>query len=125
MAAKKASEGVKQDEGKYKHTVDLPKTSFGMRANSLVREPELQKLWDENQVFKRVVERNDGLLQNYKVHYVPGWDCHGLPIELKVLQSLDRDARKDLTPIKLREKAAKFAKSTVKTQMASFKVIYW
>ncbi|XP_031397569.1 isoleucine--tRNA ligase, chloroplastic/mitochondrial isoform X2 [Punica granatum] len=155
MAAKKASEGVKQDEGKYKHTVDLPKTSFGMRANSLVREPELQKLWDENQVFKRVVERNDGesfvlhdgppyangdlhmghalnkilkdiinrykLLQNYKVHYVPGWDCHGLPIELKVLQSLDRDARKDLTPIKLREKAAKFAKSTVKTQMASFK----
>ncbi|GMP56842.1 hypothetical protein CsSME_00021161 [Camellia sinensis var. sinensis] len=23
------------------------------------------------------------LLQNYKVHYVPGWDCHGLPIELK------------------------------------------
>lgn len=23
------------------------------------------------------------LLQNYKVHFVPGWDCHGLPIELK------------------------------------------
>lgn len=23
------------------------------------------------------------LLQNYKVHYIPGWDCHGLPIELK------------------------------------------
>jgi len=31
-----------------------------------------------------------------------------------VLQSLDKDARKDLTPIKLREKAAKFSKSTVK-----------
>jgi isoleucyl-tRNA synthetase len=51
--------GAKQEEGKYKHTVDLPKTKFGMRANSLVREPEIQKIWDENQVFKKVVERNN------------------------------------------------------------------
>ncbi|KAH0992933.1 hypothetical protein GBA52_004416 [Prunus armeniaca] len=158
MAAKKAAEGAKQEDGKYKHTVDLPKTSFGMRANSLIREPEIQKIWDDNQVFKRVVGKNTGenfilhdgppyangdlhighalnkilkdfinrykLLQNYKVHYVPGWDCHGLPIELKgkyFLQSLDQAARKDLTPIKLRQKAAKFAKQTVKTQMESFK----
>ncbi|XP_052207169.1 isoleucine--tRNA ligase, chloroplastic/mitochondrial isoform X2 [Diospyros lotus] len=155
MAAKKTSEGAKQDEGRYKHTVDLPKTTFGMRANSSTREPEIQKLWDENQVFKRAVDKNNGgsfvlhdgppyangdlhmghalnkilkdiinrykLLQNYKVSYVPGWDCHGLPIELKVLQSLDQDTRKELTPLKLRAKAAKFAKATVKKQMASFK----
>ncbi|XP_044487178.1 isoleucine--tRNA ligase, chloroplastic/mitochondrial isoform X2 [Mangifera indica] len=155
MAAKKAAEGISQEEGKYKHTVDLPKTTFGMRANALVREPEIQKLWDDHQVFKKVADKNDGgnfvlhdgppyangdlhmghalnkilkdiinrfkLLQNYKVHYVPGWDCHGLPIELKVLQSLDQDAKKDLTPMKLRAKAAKFAKATVKAQMASFK----
>jgi len=155
MAAKKASEGEKQEDGKYKQTVDLPKTGFGMRANSLTREPELQKLWEENQVFKRVSDNNNGgsfilhdgppyangdlhmghalnkilkdiinrykLLQNYKVQYVPGWDCHGLPIELKVLQSLDQEVRKELTPLKLRAKAAKFAKATVKTQMESFK----
>ncbi|KAG4129432.1 hypothetical protein ERO13_D09G080700v2 [Gossypium hirsutum] len=154
MAAKKASQGQKEEDGRYKHTVDLPKTTFGMRANALVREPEIQKLWDDHQVFKRVVDKNDGgnfvlhdgppyangdlhmghalnkilkdiinrykLLQNYKVHFVPGWDCHGLPIELKVLQSLDQDARKDLTPLKLRAKAAKFAKATVKAQMSSF-----
>lgn len=41
---------------------------------------------------------------------------------MSVLQSLDHDARKDLTPLKLRAKAAKFAKATIKTQMASFKV---
>lgn len=41
---------------------------------------------------------------------------------ISVLQSLDQAARKDLTPIKLRQKAAKFAKQTVKTQMESFKV---
>ena len=53
--------GEKQEDGKYKHTVDLPKTGFGMRANSLTREPELQKLWEENQVFKRVSDNNKGV----------------------------------------------------------------
>lgn len=48
-------------DGKYKHTVDLPKTTFGMRANSAIREPEIQKLWDENQVFKKVSENNNGV----------------------------------------------------------------
>lgn len=53
--------GETQEEGKYKHTVDLPKTTFGMRANALVREPEIQKLWDDHQVFKRVSDKNDGV----------------------------------------------------------------
>jgi isoleucyl-tRNA synthetase len=147
--------GAKQEDGKYKHTVDLPKTTFGLRANSVVREPELQKLWEENQVLKRVSERNSGatfvlhdgppyangdlhmghalnkilkdiinrykLLQNHKVSFVPGWDCHGLPIELKVLKSMDKETLGALTPIKLRQKAAKFAKATVDAQMKSFK----
>ncbi|KAI9123187.1 hypothetical protein K1719_006076 [Acacia pycnantha] len=155
MAGKKAAEGTKQEDGKYKHTVDLPKTAFSMRANSSIREPEIQKIWEDNEVFKRVVDKNNGesfilhdgppyangdlhighalnkilkdiinrykILQNYKVHFVPGWDCHGLPIELKVLQSLDKEARNNLTPLKLRAKAAKFAKDTVKNQMSSFK----
>ncbi|XP_074587991.1 LOW QUALITY PROTEIN: isoleucine--tRNA ligase, chloroplastic/mitochondrial [Curcuma longa] len=154
-AAKKASDGGSKEEGKYKHTVDLPKTTFGMRANAVVREPEIQKLWEENQVFKRVSDRNTGrsfvlhdgppyangslhmghalnkilkdiinrykLLRNYRVNFVPGWDCHGLPIELKVLQSMDEETRRELKPLKLREKAAKFAKNTVNIQMNSFK----
>ena len=62
------------------------------------------------------------LLEGYKVHYVPSWDCHGLPIELKVLQSIDREARKELTPLKLRKKAAQFAKKTMCLYM--FKHIY-
>ncbi|KAI3744957.1 hypothetical protein L1987_58056 [Smallanthus sonchifolius] len=37
-------------------------------------------------------------------------------------KSLDQDAHKGLTPLKLRAKAAKFAKATVKAQMASFKL---
>lgn len=55
------SAGGKPEDGKYKHTVDLPKTTFGMRANAVVREPEIQKLWEENQVWKRVVNSNTGV----------------------------------------------------------------
>ncbi|MBA0731651.1 hypothetical protein Golax_023319 [Gossypium laxum] len=132
MAAKKASQGQKEEEGRYKHTVDLPKTTFGMRANALVREPEIQKLWDDHQVFKRVVDKNDG--GNFVLHDGPPYANgdlhmgHALNKILKdiinrykvVLQSLDQDTRKDLTPLKLRAKAAKFAKATVKAQMSSF-----
>lgn len=54
------------------------------------------------------------------MHYVPGWDCHGLPIELKVLQNMKSKEREGLTPVSLREKAAAFAKETVEKQSASF-----
>lgn len=53
--------GKKQEDGRYKLTVDLPKTTFGMRANSVVREPEIQKLWDDNEVLKKVVDNNNGV----------------------------------------------------------------
>ena len=53
--------------------------------------------------------------------YVPGWDCHGLPIELKVLQSMSDEQRRELTPIKLRRKARDFALKTVKAQKEQFK----
>ena len=101
--------------------VDLPQTSFTLKANSTAHELETLKLWDEKQILNRVANKNtwdiftlhDGppyangylhighalnkilkdfiyrymLLEGYKVHYVPGWDCHGLPIELKWKQS--------------------------------------
>ena len=52
---------------------------------------------------------------------MPGWDCHGLPIELKVLQSMPDEQRRELTPIKLRRKARDFALKTVKAQREQFK----
>ncbi|CAJ2662157.1 unnamed protein product [Trifolium pratense] len=125
MAGKKAAEGIKQDEGKYKHTVDLPKTAFAEVISFFMMRPpyangDLHIGHALNKTLKDIINRYK-LLQNYKVHFVPGWDCHGLPIELKVLQSLDKEARNNLTPLKLRAKAAKFAKDTVKNQMSSFK----
>ncbi|TAG94920.1 MAG: isoleucine--tRNA ligase [Oscillatoriales cyanobacterium] len=73
-----------------------------------------------NKILKDFINRYQ-ILCGKKVRYVPGWDCHGLPIELKVLQNLKSAERLNLTPIELRRKAAAFAQETVEQQRASFK----
>jgi isoleucyl-tRNA synthetase len=73
-----------------------------------------------NKILKDIINKYK-LLQGYQVRYVPGWDCHGLPIELKVLQSMKQKEREGLTPIKLRHKARDFALKTQKEQAEGFK----
>ena len=73
-----------------------------------------------NKILKDIINKYK-ILQGYKVRYVPGWDCHGLPIELKVLQNIEENDRAHLTPIKLRKKAAKFALKTIDSQREGFK----
>jgi isoleucyl-tRNA synthetase len=157
MEAKKGGRGKKKKDegGKYSATCILPQTSFDQRANSLKREPEFQKWWEEERIYESIIENNKGpkftlhdgppyangnlhighslnkilkdfinryqILRGKQVQYVPGWDCHGLPIELKVLQTMKSAEREKLTPITLRKKAAEFAKETVAAQRESFK----
>ncbi|NEQ42906.1 MAG: isoleucine--tRNA ligase [Leptolyngbya sp. SIOISBB] len=73
-----------------------------------------------NKILKDIINKYQ-ILQGRKVRYIPGWDCHGLPIELKVLQNMDSEARAKLTPIKLRYKAKAFAEKTINEQRDSFK----
>jgi len=73
-----------------------------------------------NKILKDFINRYQ-ILKGSKVRFVPGWDCHGLPIELKVLQSMKSAEKRELTPVKLRKKAAAFARETVDKQMDSFK----
>ena len=58
--------------------------------------------------------------RGYFAPFVPGYDTHGLPIELKVLkeQGIDRDK---ITPVELREKCAAYAKSFADIQTGQFK----
>ncbi|MDG2991207.1 isoleucine--tRNA ligase [Candidatus Synechococcus calcipolaris G9] len=72
-----------------------------------------------NKILKDVINKYQ-LLQGRKVFYRPGWDCHGLPIELKVLQNLKPEQRKGLDALSLRQKAAEFALKTVDEQRQSF-----
>ncbi|HBB32437.1 MAG TPA: isoleucine--tRNA ligase [Cyanobacteria bacterium UBA8803] len=73
-----------------------------------------------NKILKDVINKYQ-LLQGRKVRFVPGWDCHGLPIELKVLQAMAPEERQELTPLKLRRKAQKFALKAVAEQARDFK----
>ena len=72
-----------------------------------------------NKILKDIINRFQ-LLQGRKVRYVPGWDCHGLPIELKVIQGMKQAERQQLTPLGLRHKARDFALKAVQEQSQSF-----
>ena len=73
-----------------------------------------------NKILKDIINRYQ-LLRGRKVRYIPGWDCHGLPIELKVLQNMKSAERQSLTPLTLRQKAKEFALATVDDQRECFK----
>ncbi|CAH0545878.1 unnamed protein product [Brassicogethes aeneus] len=68
-----------------------------------------------NKILKDTILRYKSL-NGIKVHYIPGWDCHGLPIELKAISNSEK-----LNPIEIRTKARQFAKETIEKQMEMFK----
>ncbi|MDO8476551.1 MAG: isoleucine--tRNA ligase [Candidatus Rokubacteria bacterium] len=136
----------------YKDTLNLPKTSFPMKANLPKLEPEMLKQWEEMDIYSRLREASakrplwilhDGppyannrihmgtalnkILKDFVVKsrsmlghnavYVPGWDCHGLPIEHEVdkelgLDTASLDVRRAMDPMekirRCREHARKF-----------------
>ena len=73
-----------------------------------------------NKILKDIINKT-ALLQGRKARFVPGWDCHGLPIELKVLQGLSSSERAELTPISLRQKAHAYALEQVEGQKQGFR----
>ncbi|ESK91771.1 isoleucyl-trna synthetase [Moniliophthora roreri MCA 2997] len=71
-----------------------------------------------NKILKDIINRFY-LSQGRKVHYYPGWDCHGLPIENKALQELGKDS-KSLPPSTIREAARNTATREIASQKAQF-----
>ncbi len=106
----------------YKDTLNLPKTSFPMKANLARKEVEILELWETNNIYQKMQDKSksgtyilhDGppyangrihlghalnkilkdIIVKYKsmkgfyAPFVPGWDCHGLPIEHEVDKKL-------------------------------------
>ena len=73
-----------------------------------------------NKILKDIINKH-ALLQGRRARFVPGWDCHGLPIELKVLQGLSSAERAALTPVSLRQKAHAYALEQVELQKSGFR----
>ncbi len=138
----------------YKDTLNLPGTSFPMKANLPNREPEILKFWDEIDLYKKIRNKSHGkkpflLLDgppyaNGKIHighalnkilkdfiiksktlfgfdapYLPGWDCHGLPIEHQVEKKKGKVGPK-LTAKEFREHCREYALRQVEEQKEDF-----
>ncbi|RAL04275.1 isoleucine--tRNA ligase ISM1 [Aspergillus ibericus CBS 121593] len=75
-----------------------------------------------NKVLKDIICRVQ-LGLGKRVRYVPGWDCHGLPIELKALEA-QKELQQENGPVSaalVRKAARKLAERTVKAQMKGFR----
>lgn len=142
------------DELDVKSTLNLPQTSFSMKAKLAQNEPEMLKKWKEIKLYEKILKKreksptfilHDGppyangrihlgtalnkilkdlivksrTMQGYLSPYVPGWDCHGLPIEIKVDQLLG-PKKKELTVIDFREECKKYALKFIDIQREEF-----
>lgn len=136
----------------YKDTLNLPKTDFPMKANLNQREPEIQKKWKNENIYRKLRDKSRGkkkfifhdgppyangpihlghmlnkvlkdivvrskTMEGFDVDFIPGWDCHGLPIEHKVLKETG-EGSEELDTLKIRNKCRSYAERYVKLQSA-------
>ena len=141
-----------------KENINLPKTSFSMKANLINKEPEILKIWEKLDLYNKLRESRKGKEKfilhdgppyaNGHIHmgtalnkilkdmivrfhqmdgkdsaYVPGWDCHGLPIEWKIEEQYKKNKKnKDEVPIKeFRTECRDFAAKWIKIHIEEFK----
>ncbi len=139
----------------YKHTLNLPKTPFPMKANLVKREPEMMADWDRENLYSTIREASKGRKRfmlhdgppyaNGHIHmgtafnkvlkdiivksrqmagfdapYVPGWDCHGLPIEHKVDSELG-PKKAGMTQVDVRRVCREYAGRFIDIQRNEFK----
>ncbi len=77
-----------------------------------------------NKILKDVINKSWQMM-GYNAPYVPGWDCHGLPIEWKVEEKY-RNAGKDkddVDPIQFRKECREFAQEWVDIQSTQFQTL--
>jgi isoleucyl-tRNA synthetase len=72
-----------------------------------------------NKITKDIICRHE-VTQGKEISYIPGWDCHGLPIEIKALQAQKKDASQT-SPVGVREAARALATRTIEDQKRGFK----
>ncbi|NNK77871.1 MAG: isoleucine--tRNA ligase, partial [Litoreibacter sp.] len=146
-----------QTKPDYKTTLNLPQTSFPMRAGLPKREPEWLEKWARIGVYSRLREKegrtsftlHDGppyanghlhighalnkilkdmvvrsqQMMGHDARYIPGWDCHGLPIEWKIEEQYRAKGRNkdDVDIVDFRQECRKFAEGWVDIQRDEFK----
>ncbi|MGR5361997.1 isoleucine--tRNA ligase [Vibrio mediterranei] len=72
-----------------------------------------------NKILKDIIIKSK-TLSGFDAPYIPGWDCHGLPIELMVEKKVGKPGQK-VTAAEFREKCRTYAEGQVEGQKESFK----
>ncbi|MBU0664562.1 MAG: isoleucine--tRNA ligase [Proteobacteria bacterium] len=72
-----------------------------------------------NKILKDIILKSRRMA-GFRAPYIPGWDCHGLPIEHNVDKELG-DKKKEIPKLSKRGACRKYAEKWVKTQKAEFK----
>ena len=72
-----------------------------------------------NKLLKDIILRYK-TMRGFRTPYVPGWDCHGLPIEHKVMKELQAQ-KKDLNALDIRKACAAFSESFMEKQRGQFR----
>ena len=68
-----------------------------------------------NKVLKDLIVKSK-TMAGFRAPFVPGWDCHGLPIEFKVVKE-----SRGLSPVEIRRKSEEYARKFIDIQRGQFK----
>ncbi|MBF0524842.1 MAG: isoleucine--tRNA ligase [Deltaproteobacteria bacterium] len=139
----------------YKDTLNLPQTSFPMKANLTKNEPEQLKEWAETDLYHQIRRSSKGKppyilhdgppyanghihmgtafnkvikdfivksrqMMGFDAAYVPGWDCHGLPIEHEVDKRLGAK-KAEVSVVEKRRMCREYAEKFIDIQREEFK----
>src|SRR5688572_1437922 len=134
----------------YKKTLNLPQTTFAMKANLPQNEPARLEQWRSSNIYELIRRKSEGRPKfvlhdgppyaNGKIHighalnkiikdivvksrtmmgfdspYIPGWDCHGLPIEFAVEKELG-GKKKEMSAAEFRRACRQFAAKYIDIQ---------
>lgn len=72
-----------------------------------------------NKILKDIIVKYKAM-RGFDAHYVPGWDCHGMPIEHAIFKEMGKK-KDDVNQLEFRKKAREYAGKYVKTQREEFK----
>ncbi len=73
-----------------------------------------------NKILKDIIIKYKSM-RGYCTPYIPGWDCHGLPIELQVEKSLGREKKNRLSKVEVRRLCRAHAEKFIEVQREEFK----
>ncbi len=142
------------ESSNYKKTLNLPQTTFAMRANLPQNEPKRLEKWRQIDLYRLIRDKSEGrpkfvlhdgppyangpihighalnkilkdlvvksrTMLGYDSPYVPGFDCHGLPIEHEVRKALGAK-RHEMSPADFRRACRDFAGKYVDLQRDDF-----